>query len=118
MALSLVGILAGVIGALAVAGFAAKLLYQISPRDPVSLAAAISIMLGLASLAALIPARRAARVDPVVALRCEYIDVRRTCDQVIARSRGFRLQPEVKRGGSLPLKAETTRKDRRRFTPD
>jgi putative ABC transport system permease protein len=71
MALSLVGVIAGAIAALAVAGFTATLLYRMSPRDPVSLAAAVAIMLALASLAALIPARRAARVDPVQALRCE-----------------------------------------------
>ncbi|MGH8636808.1 MAG: FtsX-like permease family protein [Burkholderiales bacterium] len=65
------GIGAGVGAALWFGQFAGGLLFQVSPRDPVSITAAAAIMLIVASLAAFVPARRAARVDPVVALRCE-----------------------------------------------
>ena len=65
------GILAGLIGALALGQFAQNLLFQISPRDPVSFGVAAAVMLLVACLAAYLPARRASRVDPVVALRCE-----------------------------------------------
>jgi putative ABC transport system permease protein len=69
--LAVVGIAAGVAAAMFVGRFAKDLLYQVSPRDPASLTAAAIVMLLVAALAAFIPARRAARVDPVVALRCE-----------------------------------------------
>jgi ABC-type lipoprotein release transport system permease subunit len=46
-------------------------LYGIKPNDPVSFVAAGVLMVVVAALAAWIPARRAARVDPMVALRCQ-----------------------------------------------
>jgi len=55
----------------AVGRVAGNLLYGVSPLDPVSIAVTIAL-LGLASLlASYIPARRAAKVDPMEALRCE-----------------------------------------------
>ena len=69
--LAVLGTAFGLGGALALGQFAKNLLFQVSPRDPLSLAAAAAIMLLVACLAAYLPARRAARVDPVVALRCE-----------------------------------------------
>jgi ABC-type antimicrobial peptide transport system permease subunit len=66
-----VGILAGLAGAWALGRFAGHLLHQVSPRDPLSFAAAAGIMLVVACLAGFVPARRASRIDPVVALRCE-----------------------------------------------
>jgi putative ABC transport system permease protein len=63
------GIVAGVAAALWLGRYAGALLFQLSPRDPVSIGAAAAIMLIVAGLAAFVPARRAARVDPVVALR-------------------------------------------------
>jgi ABC-type lipoprotein release transport system permease subunit len=47
------------------------LLYEIGPRDPGALTVSAALMLTVALLAALIPARRAMQVDPVVALRQE-----------------------------------------------
>jgi len=47
------------------------LLFGLQPRDPVTFAAAALVLAVTAGAAALVPARRAARVDPVVALRQE-----------------------------------------------
>jgi putative ABC transport system permease protein len=69
--LAALGIAAGLTAAIFLGRYAKDLLYQVSPRDPVSLIAAGAIMLLVACLAGFIPARRAAGVDPVVALRCE-----------------------------------------------
>jgi ABC-type antimicrobial peptide transport system permease subunit len=65
------GIVAGLFAALAAGRVAENLLFQVSPRDPLSLIAAAGIMFALAALAGFVPARRASRVDPVVALRTE-----------------------------------------------
>ena len=46
-------------------------LYRISNFDPLSCLAAVLLLLAVGSLATLVPARRALRVDPVVALQCE-----------------------------------------------
>jgi putative ABC transport system permease protein len=65
------GLLLGFGGALASARFFAGLLFGVGPADPLALLAAV-LVLGAVSLAAtLLPARRAARVDPAVALRAE-----------------------------------------------
>jgi len=60
-----IGLGAGVLGAMALRGF----LTGVAPMDPVTLAAASAIVAGAALLASLVPALRAARVDPLVALR-------------------------------------------------
>ncbi len=49
----------------------ARLLYGVSPSDPFTLATVVTIVLAVAVLAALIPAARAARTEPVIALRQE-----------------------------------------------
>ena len=48
-----------------------SLLYGLAPADPVTLAGAAAVLLALSVLAAWLPARRASRVDPIVALRIE-----------------------------------------------
>ena len=66
-----IGIAAGLLAALAAARAVASLLYGISPHDPLAYAAAAGVLLLAAVGAAWLPALRAARVDPVVALRSE-----------------------------------------------
>ena len=65
------GIFAGCIVALAATSALRGLLFGVSPSDPVVLVAAVVLMTGVAALAALLPARRAAAVDPVSAMRSE-----------------------------------------------
>jgi putative ABC transport system permease protein len=65
------GLLAGFAGALAAGRVLASLLYQVSPRDPVLLATAVLLLGGVALAASLLPARRAAGLDPLNALRNE-----------------------------------------------
>lgn len=62
---------AGLIGALISSRFLAGLLFQVQPIDPVALGATCLLLGLVASLAAYLPARRATRVDPAIALRSE-----------------------------------------------
>jgi predicted permease len=66
-----VGIAIGVPLALEGNRLVSKLLYGLSPADPASLFAAIAMLAAVALLAGYLPARRASRVEPTVALRCE-----------------------------------------------
>lgn len=65
------GLVVGIPCALALTKYVEASLYGIKPNDPVSFVAAGVLMAVVAALAAWIPARRAARVDPMRALRCE-----------------------------------------------
>ena len=71
MRMSAWGIALGVGGALVVSRFLATLVVGIASFDPTTSAAAAVILAAVALMACYIPARRAARVDPLVALRCE-----------------------------------------------
>jgi ABC-type antimicrobial peptide transport system permease subunit len=66
-----IGVAVGVPAALALTRLARSMLYGVEPHDPATLAGAVLLMAGSAALAGYLPARRAARVDPMVALRCE-----------------------------------------------
>jgi putative ABC transport system permease protein len=66
-----VGAVAGILGALIAARWMGSLLFGIAPTDAKTLAEATLLLLSVALLGAWIPARRATKVDPVVALRYE-----------------------------------------------
>jgi putative ABC transport system permease protein len=65
------GLVAGLVGALALGRLLTTFLYGIAPTDPVSFGTAAAALLAVALIASYLPARRAMRVDPLVALRCE-----------------------------------------------
>jgi predicted permease len=69
--LAALGIVVGLAGALGVTRFLRSMLYGVSPFDPVSFVAVTAVLSTIAFLASYVPARRAARVDPVEALRAE-----------------------------------------------
>jgi predicted lysophospholipase L1 biosynthesis ABC-type transport system permease subunit len=70
-ALAVAGLVAGLLFALATARFLASFLFGISPFDPLTFAAVTAALAAAALVASWVPARRATRVDPVVALRDE-----------------------------------------------
>ena len=71
MRLAVAGIAAGLVGSLITAGALRGLLYGIGPTDPGPLGVAVAVLLGVVWLACYVPARRAVRVSPLVALRAE-----------------------------------------------
>ncbi|HEX2099798.1 MAG TPA: ADOP family duplicated permease, partial [Candidatus Synoicihabitans sp.] len=71
LTLVMVGVALGLAGALSLGRLLAALLYEVKPTDAVTLTGVSAVLLLTALLAAWLPARRAARVDPMVALRAE-----------------------------------------------
>jgi putative ABC transport system permease protein len=69
--LAMVGAAIGLAGSLALGGLMSRLLNDVTPRDPATLAVVSTLLLATAVAAALVPARRASRIDPVLALRSE-----------------------------------------------
>lgn len=69
--LILIGCFIGTAAAIAATQTLKGLLYGVTPRDPLSLIVAVLVLAGTALAATLLPARRAVRIDPVEALRCE-----------------------------------------------
>ncbi len=65
------GLALGVAAALGMSRWIASILYQVAPSDPLVLALVAGTVLAVAMLACLLPLRRALRVDPLAALRCE-----------------------------------------------
>ena len=71
LALTLIGVGIGVMCAVALTRFLSSLLYGVTPTDPPTFAAVSFVLAAIGVLASYIPARRAMRVDPMVALRYE-----------------------------------------------
>ena len=69
--LALVGVLIGITMALGMSRFLTTLLYQVKPTSNLAYLVCAILSLGVAVIASYIPARRASKVDPMVALRCE-----------------------------------------------
>jgi putative ABC transport system permease protein len=69
--LALVGVVAGTVGALLLGRTLRALLFDVAPTDPAVLAAGAAAVAAVSLLASLLPARRATRVDPLIALREE-----------------------------------------------
>jgi putative ABC transport system permease protein len=71
MAITLVGVAAGLFGAFAFTHALKSLLFGVTPTDPTTFGAVAAVLAGAALVACYIPARRAAQVDPLRALRAE-----------------------------------------------
>jgi putative ABC transport system permease protein len=69
LVLTLLGAIVGIAAALATGRVIASLLFGVGAADPLTLAVVVLLLAGVAVLASYIPARRAARVDPLIAMR-------------------------------------------------
>jgi len=71
MVLAMSGLVMGLAAALLLTRWLSSMLFHVTPRDPVTFGGVALILVTVALLACYIPARRATRVDPIVALRYE-----------------------------------------------
>jgi putative ABC transport system permease protein len=69
--MALLGVIAGTLAAVGLTRYVQTLLYGVKPLDAVAFAGMAAVMLAVAFIASYIPARRASKVDPVIALRAE-----------------------------------------------
>jgi putative ABC transport system permease protein len=71
MIAAMIGVGVGLAASYGLTRFLTGLLFEIKPMDPVAIGSAALILAGVAFIACYLPARRAAKVDPMIALRCE-----------------------------------------------
>jgi putative ABC transport system permease protein len=71
MALAIAGVAIGLLGAIAASRALITLLFGVSPLDPITYVGVIALLFAIAAFACLIPARRAAQIDPAITLRAE-----------------------------------------------
>jgi putative ABC transport system permease protein len=69
--LAIIGVCSGTIAALVLTRTMAALLYGVSTTDPLTFAIAGTLLISVSLLACYLPARRATRIDPMIALKCE-----------------------------------------------
>ncbi len=66
-----VGVFAGLLGAMVANRLLSALLFEVSPTDPATLGGIVLVLLAVAAMASLIPARSSTRIDPATALKAE-----------------------------------------------
>lgn len=66
-----IGTVAGIAGAIAVSGWLESMLFEVEPTDPATFGVVAVVLLAVTALACYVPARRAARIDPLIALRTD-----------------------------------------------
>jgi len=71
MGLAMIGVACGLVGSFVATRAMSSLLYGVSATDPATFVLISAVLLGIALLACYIPARRAAKVEPMEALRCQ-----------------------------------------------
>ena len=71
MAAALIGVAVGLAASFGLTRFLTGLLFEVKPMDPIVMGSAALILAGVAFIACYLPARRATKVDPMIALRCE-----------------------------------------------
>jgi putative ABC transport system permease protein len=71
LALALIGVAVGVPCGIVSSRLIAGVLYGVSSHDPLTFLTVSLVLMAIAAIAGLVPARRAMRLDPIVALRCE-----------------------------------------------
>jgi ABC-type antimicrobial peptide transport system permease subunit len=69
--LTVIGVVVGLVGAAALSRYLEGMLYGLTPLDPTTFLAVVVVFAAVATVASYVPARRATRVDPLVALRSE-----------------------------------------------
>ena len=69
--LALIGVVLGLAGALALTRVMSSLLFGVTERDPMTFGVVALLLIAVAFIACFVPAHRATRVDPLIALRCE-----------------------------------------------
>jgi ABC-type antimicrobial peptide transport system permease subunit len=67
--LAVIGVTIGIVGAVVLARLVASLLFGVTPTDPLTFTAVVAVLTSVAALAGYLPAARAARIEPMSALR-------------------------------------------------